>query len=99
MLNSLKMAKDILDLQREAKKLEKQMKKITAEAESKDGLVRVKASAAGDVLAIEIDDSLLNPESKQRLQKDIIEAIQKALKNAQKAAANSLMGQIGLGLG
>ena len=87
-------AKDLFKLQRQAKKMKKELAKIhiTAEAEG----IKVVVSAEQEIVDIEIDESVPREEIPARLK----DAIGRAFKKAQVVAAEKMQGIMGdLGLG
>ncbi len=70
--------------------LQKKLKKITVTAEAGKGAVKATANGAGDIVELEIDESLLSPENKKKLQKYIVEAVNKAHKEAMMKAAQEV---------
>ena len=89
--------KDLYKMQKQAKEMKKQLKTIEVEAEE-DGVVVV-VNAAQEVVSIDIDETLLQPGNKKRIEKGIMAAMQRANKKAQEVAAEKmrpLMGNLGL---
>ncbi len=89
--------KDLYKMQKQAKEMKKILKTIEVEAEE-DGVLVV-VNAAQDIVSVEIGESLLQPNNKKRIEKNILTALQRANKKAQEVAAEKmkpLMGQMGL---
>ncbi|MBD3280864.1 YbaB/EbfC family nucleoid-associated protein [Candidatus Dojkabacteria bacterium] len=82
--------KDLYRLQKEARKMQKQMKKMTVEGTSKDELVRVTINGIQEIDEIDIDEELLNPARKVDLIKGIKQAIKEAGKKVQKEMAKDM---------
>lgn len=72
--------KDLYKLQKEARKMQKQMKKLRIDGYSKDELVRVVINGTQDVEEIEIENELLSEARKV----DLVRALKQAFKDAQK---------------
>lgn len=89
--------KDMYKMQKQAKELKKMLKTIEVEAEE-DGVLVV-VNAAQEVVSVEIGDTLLSPTNKKRIEKNIMNALERAMKKSQEVAAEKmkpLMGQFGL---
>src|SRR3546814_5428753 len=78
------------NVQAELKKAQDGLDKIEVEGAAGGGLVKVRASAKGRFIGVEIDDSLLNPSEKQMLEDLIIAAFHDARGKAD-AASNAAM--------
>lgn len=64
--------------------------KVEVEGVSGGGLVRVRASAKGRIIAIDIDESLLSPGEKQMVEDLVAAAINDARAKADAAAASEM---------
>jgi nucleoid-associated protein EbfC len=73
------------------------LEKIEVEGAAGGGLVKVKATAKGRILGVEIDDSLLQPSEKQMLEDLVAAAINDARTKAD-AAGNAEMAKMSAGL-
>lgn len=69
--------------------------KVEVEGVSGGGLVKVRASAKGRIIAIEIDESLLAPSEKQMVEDLVAAAINDARAKADVAAAEAMRGATG----
>ena len=83
----MKMAQDV---QAEMQKAQENLDKIEVEGAAGGGLVKVRASAKGRIIGVEIDDSLLQPSEKAMLEDLIAAAINDARTKADAAAAPEL---------
>ncbi|KKQ35095.1 MAG: hypothetical protein US52_C0036G0013 [candidate division WS6 bacterium GW2011_GWA2_37_6] len=72
--------KELYKLQKEARRMQKEMKKLRVEGLSKDQKVKIVLNGLQNIEDIEIIDELLDPNRK----KDLINAIQQAHKDASK---------------
>jgi DNA-binding YbaB/EbfC family protein len=90
----LKMAGNV---QAELQKAQAGLDNIEVEGASGGGMVKVKASAKGRIIGIDIDDSLLQPSEKQMLEDLIIAALNDARGKAD-AASNAEMSKLTAGL-
>lgn len=83
--------------QAELQKAQQALDSIEVEGVSGGGLVKVRASAKGRIIAIDLDDSLLQPSEKQMTEDLIIAALNDARSKAD-VAANAEMQKITSGL-
>lgn len=83
----MKMAQNV---QAEMQKAQETLEKIEVEGAAGGGLVKVRATAKGQVNSIEIDESLLQPSEKAMLEDLIAAAINDARAKADAAAAPEL---------
>lgn len=90
MNNPFGTAKDLIQLQREAKDMEKKMKAERYKGKSKKDLVSLTIDGTQGIVDMDIDDILMNPQSKESLVNNIKEAFVDAQKAAQKAMASSM---------
>lgn len=92
-------AKKLWDLQGKARKLQAELREMEFTGEELGGKVKVTLSGEQKVLAVEIDDSLINVEEKESLIKFVSQAFSSAVKKSQQAAANKtkeVMGGLGI---
>lgn len=90
----LNMAKNVQD---ELSKAQANLEKIEVEGASGGGLVKVRATAKGRIIAVDIDESLLQPSEKQMLEDLVAAAFNDARAKAD-AASNQEMGKMTSGL-
>ena len=76
--------------QAELQKAQDSLDKIEVEGGSGGGLVKIRATAKGQILAIEIDESLLQPSEKSMVEDLVIAAINDARVKADAAAAEEM---------
>lgn len=93
---------NLQQIMQQAQKLQKQMKELQDKMHTKEveavaggGLVKIIATAKGDVKQVIIDDSLMNIEEKDMLQ-DLIVAALKNLKNQADDAMTNEMKDMGI---
>jgi len=90
----LSMAKNVQD---ELQKAQANLDTIEVEGVSGGGLVKVKATAKGRIIAVDIDESLLAPSEKQMLEDLVAAAFNDARAKAD-AASSTEMGKMTSGL-
>ena len=84
------MMKEAMALRNKLNKIQKRLKKITVEGISSDGNVRVVANGKTDILKIEISEELIQKQNKKQLEKQVLEAVQNAIKKSQEVAQKEL---------
>ncbi|MBN2101163.1 YbaB/EbfC family nucleoid-associated protein [Candidatus Dojkabacteria bacterium] len=87
MANAFTQMKDLYKMQREAKKMQNEMRKIKVSGESKRGSVRMYFNGAQEIENITIDEELLDPER----QDELVEAVKQAYKDYQKKLQKQMM--------
>jgi DNA-binding YbaB/EbfC family protein len=90
----LKMAGNV---QAELQKAQDKLDHIEVEGASGGGLVKIKASAKGRIIGVDLDESLLQPSEKQMLEDLIVAALNDARDKAD-AASNAEMSKMTQGL-
>ena len=88
----MKMAQDV---QAEMQKAQENLEKIEVEGVSGGGMVKVRASAKGRIISVDIDESLLQPSEKAMLEDLVAAAINDARSKADQAAAPELQKMTG----
>jgi len=88
----LKMAQDA---QAKLMQAQEDLDKVEVEGVSGGGLVRIKASAKGRIISVEIDESLLAPSEKQMVEDLVAAALNDARAKADVAAAEAMRGATG----
>ena len=88
----LKMAQNA---QTELMKTQEGLDKIEVEGVSGGGLVRIRASAKGRIISVDIDESLLAPSEKQMVEDLVAAAINDARGKADIAAQEAMRGATG----
>ncbi len=84
------------EIQEKAKKLEEEQESKIFSAKSGGGMIKVSANGKGEIVDIEIDDSLL--EDKESLQILLISAINDVLKMVEEDKKASALGMLGSNL-
>jgi nucleoid-associated protein EbfC len=88
----LKMAQDA---QAKLMQAQEDLDKVEVEGVSGGGLVRIRASAKGRIIAVDIDESLLAPGEKQMVEDLVAAALNDARAKADAAAAEAMRGATG----
>lgn len=90
------MMKLIKDLQENMEKAKEELKKEVIPVEVGGGMVKVKVNALGEVLNIEIDDSLLSPDNKEVLADLLVSAMNEANKRSKEIITEKMSSVAGL---
>ncbi|HET9510778.1 MAG TPA: YbaB/EbfC family nucleoid-associated protein [Sphingomonas sp.] len=85
------------NVQDELQKAQANLDTIEVEGVSGGGLVKVRASAKGRILSVDIDDSLMQPSEKQMLE-DLVAAAFNDARTKADAASSTEMGKLTSGL-
>jgi DNA-binding YbaB/EbfC family protein len=88
----MKMAQDA---QAKLMQAQEDLDKVEVEGVSGGGLVRIRASAKGRIIAVDIDESLLAPSEKQMVEDLVAAALNDARAKADVAAAEAMRGATG----
>jgi nucleoid-associated protein EbfC len=88
----LKMAQDA---QAKLMQAQEDLDKVEVEGVSGGGLVRIRASAKGRIIAVDIDESLLSASEKQMVEDLVAAALNDARAKADAAAAEAMRGATG----
>jgi nucleoid-associated protein EbfC len=88
----MKMAQDA---QAKLMQAQEDLDKVEVEGVSGGGLVRIRASAKGRIIAVDIDESLLAPSEKQMVEDLVAAALNDARAKADAAAAEAMRGATG----
>tara|TARA_B110000014_G_C20065768_1_gene555422 strand:- start:129 stop:434 length:306 start_codon:yes stop_codon:yes gene_type:complete len=84
-------------LMKQMNNLKKKIDQLESVAETNDGSVKVIVKGTSSIKSIEIDLSLLNENSKNNLEKNLIKIINEALKKAENSSKN-IMSEVTGGL-
>ena len=80
--NMNKMMKQVQKMQADMAKLQEELEEKTVEATAGGGAVKVVANGKNEILEIEIDPDILDPEDVEMVQDIIMAACNEALRNA-----------------
>jgi len=88
----LKMAQEA---QAKLMQAQEDLDKVEVDGVSGGGLVRIRASAKGRIISVDIDESLLQPSEKQMVEDLVAAALNDARTKADAAAADAMRGATG----
>ncbi len=83
-------AKELYDLQKKARAIQKELKKTEIEAKSNDGWVTAVFNGEQHLVDIEIAEEALAPENKKELEKDLKNTVSQAVSRSQAHAAEKM---------
>jgi len=83
-------ARELYDLQKKARRIQKELKDTEIEAKSADGWVTVVFNGEQHMTDIEINDEALDPNNKKELEKDLKNTVSQAIARAQAHAAEKM---------
>ena len=83
-------ARELYDLQKKARKIQKELKDTEIEAKSNDGWVTVVFNGEQHLTDIDIADEAITLENKRELEKDLKNTISQAIARAQAHAADKM---------
>jgi DNA-binding YbaB/EbfC family protein len=87
---NLSMIKQALELRSKLEKTQKELAKMTVEAQSGDGSVKVKANGRQQILSIKISPDVIDPNKSVQLEKLVLKAVTDALDKSKKLADKHL---------
>ena len=89
--------KELMELRKKADKLKKELEATIIEVNETRG-IKLVINGAQIVQSIEIDEGLLSPAQKNRVQMDLLKSFNNGVKKSQQAAANKMRNIPGLNL-
>jgi DNA-binding protein YbaB len=87
MLDKMKQMKELLDVQRKAKGVQKELRDTEIEAVSNDGKIEVVFNGELKLISLHIDEAYLEDNSLKNLEQTLSTTITEALSKAQQVAA------------
>ncbi|MGB4269916.1 MAG: YbaB/EbfC family nucleoid-associated protein [Spirochaetota bacterium] len=81
----------LMKAQSELKKIQKRLKKAEVTATSRDEMVRATANGDNELVSIIIDEEKFRNSNVKTLERNIIEAVNKALQDAKEMASKEMM--------
>ena len=89
--------KDLYELQKKARAVQKELKDVEVEASSNDGWVIVVFNGEQHLTDVTLLEEALQPENKRELEKDLKNTISQAISRAQAVAAEKMKDIVGGG--
>lgn len=72
----------IADMQNKMKEAQQKLAEVVVEAEAGGGMVKVRANGARELISIELDRDVIDPEDKEMLEDLVVAGVNKALEKA-----------------
>jgi len=94
-------ARQLYQLQKKAKQVQKELKNTEVEAKSADGFLSIVMTADQKIKEVTISEQMLTPEKKKELEEKLVRVISEAMSRVQAVAAEktkSLMGEMGINI-
>ena len=92
-MNAFGNIKKLMELKKQAKKIQGELKKVIIEAEEGNVLITFNAEQQPQSVEIKLDS--LDPKVKKELEANILKAISKGIKKSQEVAAENMKGILG----
>ncbi len=89
-MGTIDKAKQLWDLQKKARAIQKELKGTEVEAKAAGGLVTVVFNGEQHIQEISIDEEMLTPEKKRDLERALQQAISEAISRVQAVAAEKM---------
>ncbi|MCF6460144.1 YbaB/EbfC family nucleoid-associated protein [Clostridium sp. Cult3] len=84
------MMKQMKKVQKQMEEMQKQLEQSEVEASAGGGAVTAKANGKKEIIAITIDESVVDPEDVEMLQDLVLAAVNEALRNAEELATQEM---------
>ena len=80
----------ISDMQEKMKEAQEQLANVIVEAEAGGGMVTVKANGKREVISIELDKDVIDPDDKEMIEDLVVAGVNRALQKAEEAAKEKM---------
>ncbi len=80
----------ISDMQAKMKEAQDRLAEVIVEAEAGGGMVKVKANGKRQVISIELDPDVIDPDDKEMIEDLVVAGVNKALEKAEEAAKDKM---------
>jgi DNA-binding YbaB/EbfC family protein len=90
-----KMLQQVQEMQAQMAKAQEELASEVVEASAGGGMVKVKATGAGDIVEIKISTEAIDPDDPEMLEDLVLAAVNEALRNAQDLMQSKLGGAMG----
>jgi len=78
------------DMQAKVKEAQEKLGEVIVEADAGGGMVKVKANGKREIISIEIDKDVIDPEDKEMLEDLVVAGVNKALEKAEEAGKEKM---------
>jgi DNA-binding YbaB/EbfC family protein len=90
-----KMLRQVQEMQAQMTQAQEELAKETVESSAGGGMVRVKATGAGEIVEVKIAAEAIDPDDPEMLEDLVLAAVNEALRNAQELMQSKLGGAMG----
>jgi nucleoid-associated protein EbfC len=90
-----KMLKQVQEMQEQMARAQEELAGESVEASAGGGMVRVKATGAGEITEVKIASEAIDPDDPEMLEDLVLAAVNEALRNAQDLMQSKLGGAMG----
>ena len=90
-----KMMRQVAEMQAQMAKAQEELAGQVVEASAGGGMVKVKATGAGEIVEIKIEKDAIDPEDPEILEDMVLAAVNEALRNSQELMQSKLGGAMG----
>jgi nucleoid-associated protein EbfC len=80
----------ISDMQAKMKEVQDRLAEVIVEAEAGGGMVKVKANGKREIISIELDSDVIDPDDKEMIEDLVVAGVNKALEKAEEAAKQKM---------
>ncbi len=80
----------ISDMQTKMKEVQNRLAEVIVEAEAGGGMVKVKANGKREIISIDLDDDVIDPDDKEMIEDLVVAGVNKALEKAEEAAKQKM---------
>ncbi|MCC5940725.1 MAG: YbaB/EbfC family nucleoid-associated protein [Balneolaceae bacterium] len=80
----------ISDMQAKMKEVQDRLSEVVVEAEAGGGMVKVKANGKREILSVELDKDVVDPEDKEMIEDLVVAGVNRALVKAEEAAKEKM---------
>src|SRR5690554_4505024 len=78
------------DMQAKMKEMQDKLAEVIVEAEAGGGMVKVKANGKREIISIELDQDVIDPEDKEMMEDLVVAGVNRALQKAEDAAKEKM---------
>ena len=82
--------KQLMDMKKQADRLKKELDAVTIDVNEVAG-IKISITGSQEFRSIEMDEKLLKPENKKRLEADLLRSLNASIKKVQQVAAQKMM--------
>jgi len=78
------------DMQNKMKEAQERLAEVIVEAEAGGGMVKVKANGNREIISIDLDEDVIDPDDREMLEDLVVAGVNKALEKAEEAAKQKM---------